>query len=128
MVRKGISPVIATVIIVAVAIAISLAVASWVLGLWSGFGEYEAVKVLPSSYMNTTHIVLDLYNPGPKPAIIQSIEVNSSMITVSEVVEPGEYKTIVESLPFTPQTGVSYTVKVYTMGGNVYTTILTVRG
>ncbi len=35
--RKGISPVIATVIIVAVAIAISIAVASWLFGLWGGF-------------------------------------------------------------------------------------------
>ncbi|GBF09550.1 hypothetical protein apy_12750, partial [Aeropyrum pernix] len=35
--RRGISPVIATVIIVAVAIAISIAVAGWLFGLWGSF-------------------------------------------------------------------------------------------
>ena len=35
--REAISPVIATIIIIAVTIAISLAVAAWLMGLWSGF-------------------------------------------------------------------------------------------
>ncbi|MEM2739573.1 MAG: archaellin/type IV pilin N-terminal domain-containing protein, partial [Candidatus Bathyarchaeia archaeon] len=35
--REAISPVIATIIIIAVTIAISLAVAAWLMGLWGGF-------------------------------------------------------------------------------------------
>jgi flagellin-like protein len=35
--REAISPVIATIIIIAVTIAISLAVAAWLMGLWTGF-------------------------------------------------------------------------------------------
>ncbi|MHC1628629.1 MAG: archaellin/type IV pilin N-terminal domain-containing protein [Candidatus Nezhaarchaeales archaeon] len=42
--KKGISPVIATIIIVAVAIAISIAVASWLMGLWTGFTTTESVQ------------------------------------------------------------------------------------
>ena len=125
--RRGISPVIATVIIVA--IAISIAVASWILGLWSGFGSYESLKILPTSHMNSTHIVIDVYNPGSKPAKITTAEINGSTITINEAIQPGETKTITKPLPsgFTPQPGVSYVVKLYTAEGNVYQTIVYTR-
>ncbi|BAN90137.1 archaellin/type IV pilin N-terminal domain-containing protein [Aeropyrum camini] len=51
-VRRGISPVIATVIIVAVAIAISIAVAGWLFGLWGSFAtgspqiQVSAAKII----------------------------------------------------------------------------------
>ena len=44
--KKGISPVIATIIIVAVAIAISIAVASWLMGLWTGFTKSEQLSMI----------------------------------------------------------------------------------
>ena len=47
--KKGISPVIATIIIVAVAIAISIAVASWLMGLWTGFTATESLKVVSAT-------------------------------------------------------------------------------
>ena len=43
--KKGISPVIATVIIVSVAIAIAVAVAFWMTGITGLFTRYEKVEV-----------------------------------------------------------------------------------
>ena len=43
--RKGVSPVIATIIIVAIAIVMSIAVAYWMLGLGGSFTRYEKVEV-----------------------------------------------------------------------------------
>lgn len=47
--KKGISPVISTIIIVAVAIAISIAVASWLMGLWTGFTTSENLKIVTAT-------------------------------------------------------------------------------
>ena len=41
---KAVSPVIATIIIVAIAITMSIAVAYWLLGLGSSFTKYEKVE------------------------------------------------------------------------------------
>jgi flagellin-like protein len=38
-VRKAISPIIATVILIAVTLAIGVAIAAWIMGLWGGMGE-----------------------------------------------------------------------------------------
>jgi flagellin-like protein len=42
--RKGVSPVIATIIIVAIAIVMSIAVAYWMLGLGASFTKYEKLE------------------------------------------------------------------------------------
>jgi FlaG/FlaF family flagellin (archaellin) len=42
--RRGVSPVIATIIIVSIAIVMSLAVAYWMLGLGGAFTRYEKLE------------------------------------------------------------------------------------
>jgi len=49
-VKKGISPVIATVILVAVALVLAVALAGWVMGIWGGLGSTEALQI--SGYIN----------------------------------------------------------------------------
>jgi flagellin-like protein len=44
-VKKGISPVIATVILVAVALVLAVALAGWVMGIWGGLGSTEALQI-----------------------------------------------------------------------------------
>jgi len=64
--RKGISPVIATVIIVAVAIAISIAVAGWLFGLWGGFASAQPqIKITnPTGSASNNKIQLYITNNG----------------------------------------------------------------
>ena len=134
--RKGISPVIATVIIVAVALAIAIAVVGWVMGIWGAVtGGTEILKIMPDSklYNGTQNkynvtVVLHIKNEGGVTATITKIEVvGICTIDVTTSIRPGDEGTITASktglnLGVTP--GATYTIKVYTSAGNVYTTQL----
>ncbi len=130
--RKGISPVIATVIIVAVALAIAIAAVGWVMGIWGSVtGGTEVLKILPDSKIvignNNVTVKLHIRNEGGATATIEKIVVGTTEISLSSdnTVKAGETtwvnatKTDVAA-NFTP--GAAYTVKVYTAAGNVYTT------
>jgi flagellin-like protein len=52
--RKGVSPVIATIIIVAIAIVMSIAVAYWMLGLGAAFTKYEKLEFTTAYAIKTT--------------------------------------------------------------------------
>ena len=68
--KRGISPVIATVIIVAVAIAISIAVAGWLFGLWGSLGaaqpqvKFTGVSAKYDGTANTLTVILAYSNTG----------------------------------------------------------------
>ena len=129
--RRGISPVIATVIIVAVAIAVSIAVGAWLMGLWGNFAHYSAVKIThaalePIQTGNTTQwrLTLIVSNDGADPARLLYIQVKGTTIDVpdkQEVVEPGKTVSITVTLP--EDVGISVgemvDVRVYTADGSV---------
>ncbi|MEM4506876.1 MAG: archaellin/type IV pilin N-terminal domain-containing protein [Acidilobaceae archaeon] len=76
--RKGISPVIATVILIAVAIAVAIAVGAWVMGIWGGLGGGERLVISYARlYGNDTGGTLELRvkNDGTAVAKIVRIEV-----------------------------------------------------
>ena len=128
--RKGISPVIATVIIVAVAIAISIAVAGWLMGLWGTFGTTEQVQVLPTTTLTnatgTVTLHLCVKNTGSKAATITDYEIVgvtngpqplSSPITL----DPGDTAcTDISATLNGVKPGAQYAIKVYTDTGGVY--------
>ncbi|MEM2725307.1 MAG: archaellin/type IV pilin N-terminal domain-containing protein [Candidatus Nezhaarchaeales archaeon] len=76
--EKAISPVIATIIIVAVAIVMSIAVAYWMMGLATTFTRYEKLEFIAAyPIKNTTdtnkeyyNITLSLKNTGTSPATV----------------------------------------------------------
>lgn len=72
---KAVSPVIATIIIVAIAITMSIAVAYWVLGLGSSFTKYEKVE-FTSAYADLTGgnfvAVMNFKNTGSATATVDS--------------------------------------------------------
>jgi len=79
--KKGISPVIATVIIVSVAIAIAVAVAFWMTGITGLFTRYERVEITNcyADWDTTTKawiIVVQLRNSGSDDATIDEIFIN----------------------------------------------------
>lgn len=76
---KAISPVIATIIIVAVTIVLSITVALWISGIATRFTRYEnleyrAVITIPTS--NGWNITLRVKNTGSAPASITHILIN----------------------------------------------------
>ena len=140
--RKGISPVIATVIIVAVALAIAIAVVGWIMGIWGAVtGGTEMLKIYPDSYIKTgtgeSCIIIHLRNEGGGSAVIYKIEVSGldtatingtstdgstfSSATSPITVKAGEELYIQAKMTKEATPGATYTIKVYTRAGNVYT-------
>jgi len=136
--RKGISPVIATVIIVAVALAIAIAVVGWIMGIWGAVtGGTEMLKIYPDSYISSDTsgnpiLYLHVENTGGATAVIYKIEVSNITISMAtpQSLSPGIHTTLSITLTsvsdqttykaaITP--GALYTVKIYTKAGNVYT-------
>ena len=132
---RGISPVIATVIILAVTIAIAIAVVGWVMGLFraSSKGSVQ-IKVLPDSYIdtasNTSFIhVKDVGSVSAKitKIVVSGLNCNFINATVGSTtytslpisIGPGEDAQIyLNCTNATP--GVTYSVYVYTADGSVF--------
>jgi len=73
--KSGISPVVATVILVAVAIVIAIAVAFWASGLVGVFTRFEKIEIV-SAYWDGSQVVVIAKNSGSSPAVIDAIFVN----------------------------------------------------
>jgi flagellin-like protein len=87
--KRGISPVIATVILVAIAIVISIAAAFWMTGLLSSFTSYEKIEIryiyATRDAGNSYTITLTVYNTGPATATIQELRINDVTVPSSKL-------------------------------------------
>jgi archaeal type IV pilus assembly protein PilA len=82
--RKAISPVIATVILVAVAITIAVAVSYWMSGISSQYTKFEKVEIQSAQCIKTTDywtITLSLKNSGSATATLNGVYVNDQVAT-----------------------------------------------
>jgi FlaG/FlaF family flagellin (archaellin) len=82
--NAGISPVVATVILVAVAIVIAIAVAFWASGLVGVFTRFEKIEI-QSAYWNGTNVVLIARNTGSSMAVVDMILVNGAPCVTASV-------------------------------------------
>lgn len=84
--RKAVSPVIATVILVAVAITVSVAVAYWMGGIASQYTKFEKVEIQTGYSTKVTgppagwDVQLELKNTGSAPATLIRAFVNDVLI------------------------------------------------
>lgn len=132
--RKAISPIIATVILIAVTLAIGVAIAAWIMGIWGGMGGTETLKILPNSTLtvnnNQVTLKLTVKNDGSRDARVVGVEVGVgarvcklsnpfTTISAGAMVTGTAEGTCSELTP-----GASYTVKVITEAGNVYQAML----
>ncbi|MEM4426676.1 MAG: archaellin/type IV pilin N-terminal domain-containing protein [Acidilobaceae archaeon] len=147
--RKGISPVIATVILIAVAIAVAIAVGAWVMGIWGGLGGGERLVISYARlYGNNAGGTLELRvkNDGTAVAKIVRIEVvgagawpvgaNCSIIDTTGgrtetkgliKVEAGESTTIKCTFSGNFTVGERRIIKIFTEAGSEYTIERTVE-
>ena len=82
MLNKGISPVIATVILVAVALLLAVALTGWVIGIWGTIGATEAVQIVSAS-LSSNKLNLTVINKGSASATIISIVAENETITLA---------------------------------------------
>jgi hypothetical protein len=75
--KAGISPVVATVILVAVAIVIAIAVAFWASGLVGVFTRFEKIEI-QSAYWTGSGVVILAKNTGSSLAVVDMIFANGA--------------------------------------------------
>ena len=131
--RKAISPILATVIIIAVTLVIAIGVIGWIMGIWGTFGSTESLQIYPDSYIkvNSTGSYLELHvkNTGTATAVINKVEIvgmesiPSSSLNITNI-KPGKTVIIEAKLSQSYTPGTSYQVKVYTAAGNVYSAVV----
>jgi flagellin-like protein len=143
--KKGISPVIATVILVAVAITVSVSVAYWMGGISSLYTRLEKVEVV-SVVVNkgTSSYKIDVYtkNTGSADATVDGIFLNGKLLTqyttptlnstlgsAGTLVAAGDSATITVGIgsqiipPFTA--GTTIELKLHTSAGKDYPQMVT---
>ena len=80
--KKALSPVVASIILIAVTVAVSIAVAAWMGALTFTFMKTEELKITNMQFLGTgTTINLTVTNPGTSKVTITTIRVNDVAIS-----------------------------------------------
>jgi flagellin-like protein len=93
--RRALSPVIATIILIAVTVAVSLAVAIWMGALTTGFMTTSSITVIQTYFNSNATMSLYLKNAGTKQVTIGQVKVNTVPVTYFDpsvaTMSPGTY-------------------------------------
>jgi len=80
LLRKGIEPIIAVVILVAVTLVIAIGVVGWIMGWWGAIGATESLQVIPRQQSCTMLmewvLSFTLKNAGSASAVIYKVEIS----------------------------------------------------
>ena len=122
--KKALSPVVASVILIAVVIAVSIATAAWLSGLSGSFMQIEELHATNHQWgPNVSYIDVTLNNTGTQSVRLSSVSVNSQPASVTYVVGSsqigdGESAVLRISDPFVP--GAVYQFAFQTARGNKF--------
>ncbi|MGB9726156.1 MAG: archaellin/type IV pilin N-terminal domain-containing protein [Fervidicoccaceae archaeon] len=133
MKERAISPIIATVILVAVTIALAVGVALWFSGIIGGAGKIEQLQIMPDSNItintntNSSTLYLHVRNVGGIDSKIISIKLVNTNIqgTFPIVVKMGADMWINANVTGIINSPGTYQVTVYTDAGNSYNQVVT---
>ena len=134
--KKGVSPVIAVLLMIAIAVAAAILVYVWSMGLigtlTGGGGQQTREQIIIDAYVwKGSDMALYFRNVGSSEVVLDAIYVSgtpvaSSMEQILTVLGPVEPITVTPSGTFTQ--GVAYTIKCVTKTGGVFTFSLTYGG
>jgi len=120
---KALSPVVASIILIAVTVAVSIAVAAWMGALTIGFMATEEVKITNVTFTSTSLATLTVKNTGSTAVTISEAYVGSTggALTTNVDLAAGQSKPV--DVAGTYAAGISYQFKVVSTKGNpfVYT-------
>jgi len=131
--KAGISPVMATVILVAIAIVIAIAVAFWATGLVGVFTRFEKIEIQSIYATDSTTIKLHVKNTGSSSASIDNILINGIPCDSSDICQSVNPDPTANTILLTPgnsttltvtikdgYSGVTLEVAVHTASGKTY--------
>ena len=127
--RKALSPVVASIILIAVTVAVSIAVAAWMGGLTMGFmSGTEQVEIRSIAFPSSNTIAVTIKNTATSSVAIQEVWVNSaeqlnanldaSHQTTFSVAANGVTTLTISNYAWTA--GDNYQIKIVTAKGNVF--------
>jgi flagellin-like protein len=118
---KALSPVVASIILIAVTVAVSIAVAAWMGALTVGFMSTEEVKITSVQFTSTT-ITLTVNNTGTSPVTLSEAWVNnvqmSSVTGLNSAISANSGTQIVITTSVTD--GYNYQMKLVSAQGNSF--------
>ena len=122
---SGISPVVATVILVAVAIVIAIAVAFWASGLVGVFTRFEKLEITSAIMTSANEFQVRIRNAGSADTqIIQVVVQGRAVGTPASpvTVQVGETRVCRVTVTSSPPPGITVELAFYTAGGKTYPT------
>ena len=135
---KALSPVVASIILIAVTVAVSVAVAAWMGGMTVGFMETEELKITNAVFDTTGDtITLTLSNTGTTSVVLSQVSIDNVVQAASAIelyqadgTDPADvmtlpknakgYELIVSLDADALESGNSYAMKVVSTKGNYY--------
>jgi flagellin-like protein len=88
--RKALSPVIASIILIAVTVAVSIAVAAWMGALTFGFMGSSSLTITNVAFWGANgspnnYVILSIKNSGTKTVTVGSVKINNILATIDPV-------------------------------------------
>jgi archaeal type IV pilus assembly protein PilA len=141
--KRGLSTVIATIIIVAIAIVMAIAVAYWAMGVGASFTRFEKLQITNSYAPTDAQALVSVKNTGTATASLDPttcVFLNGVLVPQADVaitggvagvngvtsVVPGASATITITIPTVNQvSGVSTELTIQSSAGNQYPTVVT---
>jgi flagellin-like protein len=123
--RAGISPVVATVILVAVAIVIAIAVAFWASGLVSVFTRFEKLEIVSAIMTDEDTFQVVIRNTGSADSAIIQVVVQGKAIGTLDTpyqLRVGQSATCTVTVNPSPPPGITVELAFYSSGGKTYPT------
>ena len=124
--RSGISPVMATVILVAIAIVIAIAVAFWATGLVGVFTRFEKLEIVSAVMTSATTFEIRVKNTGSADASIDQVIINGKFVSGPTAIplRVGEMKTVEISVDNSPPPGITIEIALHSASGKSYPTAI----
>jgi flagellin-like protein len=125
--KKALSPVVASIILIAVTVAVSIAVAAWMGALSFMFmGGAEQLEVGTPWGWNSTAVKVTVTNAGGSTVIVDKARVNNTEIDLTDVtLSPKTSSTLtidISSAGWTFQQGYQYTIVIITKNNKEFPT------
>ena len=125
--RRAVSPVIATVILIAVAVALGIAVAVWAGALTGGLQKQE--KLIINAYVSGSTLNIAITNQSPGSTTVTQVLFNQAPMTPTQSLPytllSGASGTLTNSTALNTQSGITYPITVVTAAGNSYPSTIT---
>ena len=119
--RRGLSPVIGAIILIAVTVAVSVVVASWLGGITLGFmSNAEQATITNVNFNNSTAVTVSVRNAGSSTVSISSAAIDGNTATMTPVafsIDKGSVAFLVLT-GTTFNNGEKYSIKLLTAKGN----------